>query len=265
MLQSTDIAVAGQKMHWLIGKQRLDTMQGMITAFPITELLNAIRIKAFLRHLSAFGQLRYRATTPMPTTPEMTAAAIDHLARSLPGSLWAPWALPFQLSGMRSSTLHQVLSCAVLIRRNQDPVVHSPTLLGTVTTAAPMTVLTAKLERHPRWEDMASAIYRLRDYLTSHRCPIDYRQRRRLDYSELLPERAGGKSVSIRPPEPGSAAKLMSPAVGFSNDSAVRQLEPPHSYRQRQITVISAKRLTTSRCCLHLRCLNVSSPRRCRC
>ena len=189
VLQCTDIALAGTKMRWMIGKQRLDTTQATVRAVPhTTKVLNAIRIKAFSPHLSAFGQLRYRATTPMPRTPDMTSAAIDHLAQSLSGSLWAAWALPFHISGMRLSTLRQVLSCAVIavgagIQRST-----ARELLGTITAPAQMGILAAKLQRHPRWQDMASGIYTLHDYLTSTHCPVNYRRRRQLDYSDLLPE-----------------------------------------------------------------------------
>ena len=210
VLQCTDIAVAGQKMHWLIGKQRPDTTQGMIATVPhITKVLNAIRIKAFTPHLSVFGQLRYRATTPMPTPPNMAAAAIDHLARSLPGSLWAAWALPFQLSGMRLSTLRQVLSCAVLAVGTKIQFSTAREMLGTVTAPTPMADLTAKLQGHARWEDMASAIFKLHDYLTSQRCPSTTDTAANSTTQSSCPRRAGGKFASTQPPELGSAARLM--------------------------------------------------------
>ena len=127
VLQSTDIAVAGQKMHWLIGKQRLDTRQGTITTVPhITEVLNAIRIKAFLPHLSAFGQLRYRATTPMPTTPGYDSGG----HRSF-GS-FAAWVTVGAVGIAISPIGHALIDAspsAVLrspYRRSQDPVVHVP-------------------------------------------------------------------------------------------------------------------------------------------
>ena len=63
------------------------------------------------------------------------------------------------------------------------------TRLGSVTDGHTMSRILQLLAGDPRWEAIATAVTRLAAWLDDHDVPVDYRRRRRLDYSDLLPRR----------------------------------------------------------------------------
>ncbi|MGK4582079.1 LysR family transcriptional regulator [Kitasatospora sp. HPMI-4] len=59
--------------------------------------------------------------------------------------------------------------------------------LGAVTDGVEISRILQLLNDQPQWPDMMTALVRLADYLDSNDVPIDYRRRRHLDYTNLLP------------------------------------------------------------------------------
>jgi hypothetical protein len=108
-------------------------------------------------------------------------------ARKMPATLWPSWAVRLSPpDGAYHRTLGPALSGAVLLVGNRVELDEAATMLGGVTAGWGISRGLQVLVADPQWDDIATAVTRLADYLDGNDVPIDYQRRRRLDYTSLL-------------------------------------------------------------------------------
>ncbi len=150
---------------------------------PVTPGLHALLLRAADTDLTAVDRLRYRTPSPTPQ-PLQTAAQISHRARSIPALLWADWAR-LLLPGRRppSPAARAALAAALLLPGNPERrLAPARAILGQGHGLEPSHLLGDRPDR----QRLLTALCLLADHLDAHPAPIDYQQRRALEYQDLL-------------------------------------------------------------------------------
>lgn len=195
VLDQPEIQQAGAVMRELVEAIRGEFWQVSTTSIDswgrgISPVLRGMYLAALGPSLRPSDQLRHRTTSSLPALPAAGRAQVSRRARKIPATLWPVWAVRLSpLDGAYPRILAPVLSGAVLLAGNRMGLDEVATRLGSVTDGRTISRLLQLLADDPRWEAIAAAVTRLAAYLDDNDVPVDYRRRRQLDYSDLLPPR----------------------------------------------------------------------------
>jgi hypothetical protein len=188
-LASSDVQSAGDSLRWLISAMRSRSVHPSTTNLMWSVgVTRAVQLAALGPTLKPSDQLRYRTGSKFPAEPTRTRADISQLVRKIPTALWQCWSLPLSVPGCHHRQLRSALSVALLLvgsNRGLDPcaqMIRSPVDGHGVSRVLQL------LQRHPCWDVISRAIAAAADYLHEQDVPIDYKRRRSLDYTSLLPD-----------------------------------------------------------------------------
>jgi DNA-binding transcriptional LysR family regulator len=193
ILEQPDAHQAGKPMRDLIDAMRDQLSQVSTTSIDgwgrgLSPVLNAVHLAALAPSLRPSEQLRYRTPTAMPRRPTKTAQDITRRARNIPSMFWPFWTVRLApAGGTYPRILAPVLAACLLIidgRANFEDVAQQ---LGQVTDASDISRVLQRLGEKKQWPAIIVALTRITDHLDATDVPIDYRRRRRLNYSDLLP------------------------------------------------------------------------------
>lgn len=136
-------------------------------------------------------ELRYRRHSCLPAYPlSMSASRTDHMADLIPTMLWQNWALCLVPPHARGwSAIRQVLSVLLVYVGTLATERITVERLATTLETSNMARYVREFSTSEAWPAFAEALIRLNRELRCRPPPIDFRRRRSLDYSDLLPHR----------------------------------------------------------------------------
>lgn len=145
-------------------------------------------LKALHPHLRPETALRYGTAGPAPAPPSVSQTQILERARSVPERFWPGWVHLLQLSPSVGPRILQTgLSLGVLLPGYDRPnLTLQRESLGLSRTDDSLSYVCRRLPSPVR-DEMMRALSTLASYLDKHPAPIDYRRRRLLSLSGLLP------------------------------------------------------------------------------
>ncbi|MFE7128145.1 LysR family transcriptional regulator [Streptomyces sp. NPDC057617] len=192
VLDQRDVPQAGETMRVLLEAMREELWQisASIDSWGrgLTPVLQGVHLAALAPTLRPSEQLRYRTVTPLPSRPRTTGRATARRARKIPSTFWPSWAVPLTPpDGIYPRVLAPVLASSLLIIGSNITLDDAADHLGAVIDGTEISRVFQVLDDHPCWPTMTTALVRVAEYLDAVDVPIDYRRRRRLDYTELLP------------------------------------------------------------------------------
>jgi hypothetical protein len=193
VLEHRDVHEAGAEMRGLLETMREELGQVSATSIDdwgrgLSPILNAVHLAALGPSLRPSDQLRFRTVTAMPSRPNLTDAEATRRARKIPGMFWPPLAVRLAPpDGVYPRVLAPVLASALLVIGNKINLDAAAQRLGAVTEGIDVSRILQLLDNQPHWPATMTALIRLADYLDTHDVPIDYRRRRRLNYTGLMP------------------------------------------------------------------------------
>jgi len=154
---------------------------------PVSTELRAIQLMAIEPRLPASEQLRCRLGTALPRRPTRNVADAELAAAYVPTLFWPKWWLRMVGPQFTRLTARPALSVALLLVDNDLAIADAVKLLDCPLSTENVIETLNRLKRADGWANVRQALYRLSDYLRTNTPPIDYRRRRRLDYTSLLP------------------------------------------------------------------------------
>ncbi|AMU75788.1 hypothetical protein [Mycobacteroides abscessus] len=192
VLDSPDIAAAGDSLRWLVTSSR--NGGSAVSATNIgwgrntTATLTAVQLSALGPLLKPNDQLRYRIATAMPRRPESTDARLEQLARHLPTALWPAWSLRLAIPDCHQRILRPAPSAAVLLVGTRASLPQATQMLDSPITGHAVSRILQLLQKRGEWADIQAALAAMADLLGDTGIPIDYQRRRQLNYAGLLPD-----------------------------------------------------------------------------
>ncbi|OBI68102.1 hypothetical protein A5664_11715 [Mycolicibacterium fortuitum] len=156
--------------------------------------------------------MHYRLGTPFPYRPLNDRARRQRLQQATPSLLWPGWALRLCPPSFYQPSARTALAVAVLMVSTTLDVDEAAGLLGHAVTPSNVGFLLWRLKASPCWEDIRTALIDLSDHLDRDGAPIDYNRRRRLDYTDLLPEpewKTLCRSVKVQSREVSTARRYL--------------------------------------------------------
>ena len=158
-------------------------------AHDTTAALASVRLTSRAPLLSPTEQLRYRIGDTNPGIPTLSHADSLDIARKLPCTLWSDWAVRLTTSDLDSLRWADALPAVLLVVNSRITYSEACAALGSRTiTGRTIAHQLKKLAQDPRWPAVRLTLIRLADYLRTQHIPIDYQQRRGIDFCALLPE-----------------------------------------------------------------------------
>ncbi|WP_125505366.1 MULTISPECIES: hypothetical protein [unclassified Streptomyces] len=151
-------------------------------------VLLATQLVSFEEDFRPSDRLRYRTASPLPSYPDRSGERVDMLSRSTPGLLWPAWAARLSPGGTWDRFLRPAFSACVLITGTRIEIDTVAAELGKAIDPDNISRILQVLEDTPSWPQITAALTRLADHLARNPPPIDYRHRRGLDYTGLLPD-----------------------------------------------------------------------------
>ena len=149
-----------------------------------TATVDAVHIRAFEPSFGPLDQIRYRTASRLPSYPrKLTPTAL----RSIPTLFWRDWSSRFIVARITPQVIRSMLSIMLLCNGTQTTVPNAARSLKLSMTDTNFGYSVGGLHRHRLWQNILATITRLADYLSDNPSPIDYEQRRQLDYRDLLP------------------------------------------------------------------------------
>ena len=155
------------------------------SASPVLQAVYAASLGA---RLTTVEQLHRRLGSAFPGPPIDDSARPKRLTRYTPTLLWPSWSLRLCPPSSFQRSARPALSVAVLLVHTTMGVEDAGGRLGGVTTHGSVVTLLGNLKQSGHWDDIRAALIRLADYLDVDGAPIDYQRRRRLEYTDLLPD-----------------------------------------------------------------------------
>jgi Bacterial regulatory helix-turn-helix protein, lysR family len=193
ILNVSQQSAAANAMRWLLSKPNGHVAgSSVVWSVNISDTLTAIQIKAHAPLINPGDQLRFRTTAAVPKPPRTVPSRVARISGRLPSTLWPTWSMRFRLPRTYHHHLRPALSCAVLLCGTRLSLTDVAQELGSVVTGDVVRSMLQRLNVDAHWQDVSLALDRLSEYLGSHSAPIDYRRRRALDYSDLLPDSVWG-------------------------------------------------------------------------
>jgi hypothetical protein len=188
ILSSPSIDEAAEAMHWLVETARDNSASRIVWGKRSSDILTAVQIRAQFPTMGPHIHLRYRAADSIPRPPHADDKLDEKLASRLPTAMWPAWAIRLHSGRHGYQKWRLFLSGAALLIGSMITAENAARLLGGTMDGAVLHGLLHGMDSDPCWPDICQALSRLADYLKARRAPIDYRRRRRLDYSQLLPD-----------------------------------------------------------------------------
>lgn len=192
VLGRCDTSSAGDSLRWLVtsSRDRGSAVSATNIAWgkSITPLLTGAQLAALGPLLKPSDQLRYRIGTPLPNRPTPGPQRTDLIARRLPVMLWPAWSLRMAIPDSHQRQLRPALATSLLLVNSRLKLDEAARMIDSPLDGHAVSRLLQLLEKHDRWDGLRSALIRMADYLAEHQVPIDYRRRRALDYTMLLPD-----------------------------------------------------------------------------
>lgn len=212
VLGQPSIASAGLSLRWLTSGTRSRGQAATPTTVAAwsrgaSTAMNAVALYSLQPVLRPSDQLRYRVVSPSPQVPDVTGDRIAAVARSTPGLLWESWAVRIAVPEVLGRSLRAALPVLVLITGTRTSLGEAAALLGNVISKTDASRILGVLHDAAQWLPVLTAITRLSDYLESRPAPIDYKRRRSLDYSGLLPGVEWDQICRATGTPPGSGRK----------------------------------------------------------
>lgn len=211
ILAAPDIAAAASQMGWLVGGARARGLTVNATTIGwgrgTTSTLTAAQLATLAPFLKPGDQLRYRVGNRLPAKPSRPEAASAALAAQLPGWLWPEWSARLRPPQADHRFFGAALMCAVLLVDTRNSWGRAAELLGSQIWHSTAQRTVGRLNALPCWPTIREALTRLADHLYRTTSPIDYRRRRTLDYSTLLPDDAWKRICRNAAQHPGGSVK----------------------------------------------------------
>lgn len=211
ILAAPDIAAAASQMRWLVGGARARGLTVNATTIGwgkgTTPTLTAAQLTTLAPLLKPGDQLRYHVGNRLPAKPSRPEAASAALAARLPGSLWPEWSVRLRPPQADHRFFGAALMCAVLLVDTRNSWGRAAELLGSQIWYSTAQRAVARLNALPCWPTIREALTRLADHLYRTTSPIDYRRRRTLDYSTLLPDDIWKRICRNASQHPGGTVK----------------------------------------------------------
>ncbi|RSN36818.1 LysR family transcriptional regulator [Amycolatopsis sp. WAC 04169] len=193
ILACDTVPAAGESLRWLVERLRDDRLTATPTSMAswgrgTSTTLRAVQISAIDPLLKPSDQLRYWVAAKNPVRGFADPRSRSRRSR-VPAMFWTAYALRLR-PDLRLSlrALRPALSAALLLPGTRYSLHDASELLRDVPDAHDASRILQRLRSHPCWRDILSALTRLADHLDSEGSPIDYHRRRRLNYSDLLPD-----------------------------------------------------------------------------
>ncbi|MEW9533647.1 hypothetical protein [Microbispora sp. NPDC049125] len=196
ILAAPTVPDAASRVDWLVsqilGTGRAATPTTVQTEWGRTssESLHIILLKALNTRLRPSDQLRYRTTRARPTfpTPHSEQRA-QQRADKVPQQLWPSWTqrLLGLNTGHNLGFFRQALASLLLVVGSRLKLSSSVNLLASTLSGRSISHLLQQLDQAHR-DQILDTLIQLADYLDEYGSPIDYERRRRLDYSQLIPQ-----------------------------------------------------------------------------
>ncbi|GAJ83637.1 hypothetical protein NBRGN_065_00330 [Nocardia brasiliensis NBRC 14402] len=192
ILSTPDIAAAGQAMRWLVTSARDSGLAVSATNIGwgsrTSPTLTAVQLAALAPLLDLSDQLRYRTGAAMPQRPPKRSARVDRLVHRIPATLWPAWSLRFAIPQCHRRTLQSCLSAAILLVGTRLRLPEAAEYFGGQIDGPTLSRVLQLLANHAEWIDIRAALTRISDHLADIEVPIDYQRRRKIDYTDLLPD-----------------------------------------------------------------------------
>lgn len=192
-LDRADASLGGDSLRWLVtsSRDRGSTVYAANTIWGknTTVVLAGVQLAALGPELKPSDQLRYRIGTSLPNRPAPGTQRTDRIARRLPTMLWPAWSLRLAIPGCHQRQLRPALSNSLLLVNSRIILDDAAQMIDSPIDGHALSRVLQLLENHDQWSGLRSAIVRMADYLAENEVPIDYRVRRQLDYTMLLPDK----------------------------------------------------------------------------
>ncbi|WP_327368619.1 TniQ family protein [Streptomyces sp. NBC_01217] len=193
VLDQPDIHQAGAAMRGLLEAMRDELWQITSTSIDswgrgLSPVLKGVQLAALAPSLRPSEHIRYCTPTDLPRRPGKTSQDIAQRARKIPSTFWKLWTTRLVPSdGVYPRTLAPVLAAMLLTVDSRTTFEEAAAYLGGVTDRIDISRILQMLDDQPHWPDTVRALVRLADHLDAVHVPVDYRRRRGLDYTNLLP------------------------------------------------------------------------------
>ncbi|QZY47028.1 TniQ family protein [Mycolicibacterium austroafricanum] len=151
-------------------------------------VLQGLHYTALGDRLTPVQQLNYRLDSPFPRKHPTNVERQRRLLRRLPAALWPDWALRLTPPTLGLASARAVLAAAVLLVGSDLDIADAAALLSIPLTHRQAVYRLWRFKESPCWPEIRAAVGMLADYLDTHDSPIDYQQRRSLNYGALLPQ-----------------------------------------------------------------------------
>lgn len=186
ILSALTVVDAGGRLRWLVASSRRRGVAVRASTLGwgrgISPVLAAVQLAALEPFMAPIDQLRHRTTGAYPTSTGDEARA-----GCLPALVWPRWSLPLRCPGVGHRELRAALSVAIALVGTRAPLAEVVGALGSVATVRRALRVLQHLHASPRWAQTRSDITAWAAYLDAAPPPIDYRRRRTLPCTDLLP------------------------------------------------------------------------------
>ena len=177
---------AAERLRWLIESNRKQGVavraSGLGWGRGVSAVVRGVQLAALESFLVPSDQLRYRIACRIPSA-SLSRSATERL----PTLLWTTWSLPLCCSGIGYPELRAGLSAAIALVGARAPLAEVVTDLGSTATVRGVLRVLQRLRASSTWAETRGVITAYADQLRDHQPPIDYRRRRLLSCSGLLP------------------------------------------------------------------------------
>jgi hypothetical protein len=189
-LDNTTVRISAEALRWLVASSRegghVIRAANMGWGRQSSPVLVGIQLKSLEPFLKPSDQLRYGIASPLPARPKSNSSA-KHLVTALPTALWPVWSLRFAIPNCDQRQLRMGLSAAILLANRRITLTECVDLIDSPLTGGAVSRILQLLQRQEQWYEIREALTMMATYLEEHGAPIDYRRRRCLDYTDLLP------------------------------------------------------------------------------
>lgn len=188
ILSAPTVVKAMNRAVWVVASQNADNGPAELRSCARdADIPAAIVIGASRHRLGPELQLRFRTGISMPCPPDLDSSRVQEIAAGLPQQMWPAWSARLLPDVRRTAAMRTALSYAALLTGSTVPPGQAIALLGDDVSLNALNWRLWLLRSSAYWKSICAALVRLSDYLDRHGAPIDYRRRRSLDYSVLLP------------------------------------------------------------------------------
>jgi len=192
VLNEPDAASAGRSIDWLVraARERVRTVCPTTIGWSdrATPTLAGVQRASLGDSLKVSDQLRYRIAATLPSRPLAGSSRADHLVRATPTMFWPAWSLRMAVPGCRHRYFRRILSAATLLVGTRLRLQQAADLVSPEMSGQEVSRVLQWMQATETWEPVRAALTHCADLLANGNASIDYRRRRQLDYTNLLPD-----------------------------------------------------------------------------